>query len=228
MLLLVGELLITAGVVLGSYVVYELWFSNIAAKQTWTNSSNQVRTDFDSEFKKFLDKNPSVLPSQIDLTQTPKSGKAFGLLYVPKLWGTGRVVPIVEGVSDRDLASGLGHYPNTQLPNDTGNFAIAGHRATHGEPFGDFQLLEIGDEIVVETLAGKYVYELVGDIKVLPQDVWVIDSKPNVSSLANLPADSKLITLTTCDPRWSSEKRWIWFGVQKSFTSRAELEGAPT
>lgn len=223
-LLVVGELLITAGVVLGAYVVYELWVSNFAAKQTWSSSTNELQSEFDLQYKKYLEANPNMAPEKVDLTEEPKPGKSFALLYVPKLWGNSNAVPILEGTTDRELARGLGHYPETALPATEGNFAIAGHRATHGEPFAQFPLLAKGDEVTVETLAGKYTYTLVGDIKVLPEDVWVIDPRPAISVVESLPADAKLITLTTCDPRWSSEKRWIWFGVQKSFTPRAQLE----
>lgn len=223
-MLLVGELLITAGIVLGAYVAYELWVSNFAAKQTWSSSTNSLQTEFDDRFKEFLKANPTLAPEEIDLTQEPEKGEPFALLYVPKLWAKNKAVPILEGIADRDLAKGIGHYPETALPNEEGNFSIAGHRATHGEPFAQFQLLAKGDEVVVETLAGKYTYELVGDIKVTPEDVWVIDPRPAIPVVEALPTDAKLITLTTCDPRWSSERRWIWFGVQKSFTPRAQLE----
>lgn len=222
-LLLVGELLITAGFILGSYVVYELWVSNLTAQRTWTTSSANLTEEFSAEFKNYLVENP-VPPEKVEITQTPKSGKPFGLMYLPKLWAEERVVPIISGVSDSDLTKGLGYYPSTSLPGEIGNFAVAGHRATHGEPFADFPLLEVGDEVVVETFAGRYTYELVDDIKVMPEDIWVIGRRPNVPGVLALPEDAKLITLTTCDPRWSSEKRWIWFGVQKSFTSRYELE----
>lgn len=222
-LLLIGELLITAGFVLGSYVAYELWVSNFTAQRTWTTSSTDLTEEFSAEFKNYLAENP-IPPEKIEITQTPKSGKPFGLMYFPKLWASEKVVPIITGISDSDLAKGIGYYPNTSLPGEVGNFAVAGHRATHGEPFADFPLIEVGDEVIVETFAGRYVYELVDDIKVMPEDVWVIGSRPNVPGVMALPEDSKLITLTTCDPRWSSENRWIWFGVQKSFTSRYELE----
>lgn len=222
-LLVIGELLITVGFVLGSYVAYELWVSNLTAQRTWTTSTANLEDEFSAEFKNYLAQNP-IPPEKIELTEDPQSGKAFGLMYLPKLWSNNKAVPIITGITDRDLTKGLGYYPGTSLPGEVGNFAVAGHRATHGEPFADFPLLEVGDEVIVETLAGQYTYELVDDIKVLPQDVWVIGDRPNVPGVNALPEQAKLITLTTCDPRWSSEKRWIWFGVQKSFTSRYELE----
>ena len=222
-LLVIGELLITAGFILGSYVVYELWVSNLTAQRTWSATSTNLTEEFSAEFKNYLLENP-IPPEKVELTAEPEAGKPFGLMSVPKLWGKTKVVPIITGTNDQDLAKGLGYYSDTSLPSDIGNFAVAGHRATHGEPFADFPLLAKGDEVIVETIAGRYIYQLVDDVKVMPEDIWVIGRRPNIASLNSLPEDARLITLTTCDPRWSSEKRWIWFGVQKSFTSRYELE----
>ena len=58
------------------------------------------------------------------------------------------------GVSPADLKKGPGHYPETPLPGQLGNSAIAGHRTTYGQPFYDIDELDAGDEIVVTTLAG--------------------------------------------------------------------------
>ena len=223
LVLFVGEILLTAGMVFSGYVAYELWGSNLEAQQVWEDTTSQLKMEFDEEYEKYLDTNPTVTPEQFKLTKEPVKGKPFAMAYIPKLWGSNLVVPINEGVDDSDLVDGLGRYPSTQLPSSGGNFAIAGHRATHGEPFANFQILEVGDEVIVETLAGRYFYELVSDIKVLPEDVWVLESRPNIPALKSLPEDSQFITLTTCDPRRSSEKRWIWFGVMKSFTPRSEL-----
>ncbi len=220
-LAVVGELMITAGLVLGAYVVYELYVSNFAAEKTWSDSTIQLEDKFEADYRALIEANPGADP--VELVEDPKPGEAFGLLFVPKLWPANKPVPIREGIADRDLAKGLGHYSETALPGEVGNFAIAGHRATHGEPFAEFQTLAKGDEVIVETLLGRYVYSLVADVKVMPEDVWVISKRPSLPELDSLPADAKLITLTTCHPRWSSEERWIWFGVLKTFTPRAEL-----
>jgi sortase A len=221
---LLGEALLTAGIVIAGYFAYELWGSNLEAKQEWKSSTSELQEDFADEFMEKLAANPNISPEQMELTLDLQKGEPFAIASIPKLWGSELFLPINEGVDDADLVDGLGRYPSTQLPSSAGNFAIAGHRATHGEPFANFQFLGVGDEVIVETLAGKYFYELVDDIKVLPKDVWVLESRPNIPALNALPEDARLITLTTCDPRWSSEKRWIWFGVLKSFTPRSELE----
>jgi sortase A len=114
----------------------------------------------------------------------------------------------------------------TAFPGNAGNFAVAGHRATHGEPFARFDLLNEGDEVVVETVDGLFTYSLVTDSKVTPEDVWVVGPRPDIDQLKSLPPGSKIITLTTCDPRWSSENRWVWFGVLDSFVPRAEMKEA--
>lgn len=221
-LIVLGELLITAGLVLGLYVAYELWGSNFVSTQSWSSSVAALRDEFTKPTAQ-----PSVSQEPITLTEKPVAGKPFALLYVPKLWSNEHPVPIIEGTDDRDLARGIGHYTSTELSGEVGNFALAGHRATHGQPFAEFPRLAKGDEITVETLAGKYIYVLVADQKVTPEDVWVIDPKPANAQLDQLPSDSKLITLTTCDPRWSSERRWVWWGVLKSFTPRTESGVTP-
>jgi sortase A len=220
----IGELMITAGLVLGAYVVYELYVSNFAAEQTWSQSTDELEDQFDKESKELLKENPSLDLSNLVLE--PNQGQPFGFMLIPKLWASNKAVPILAGIADRDLARGLGHYSDTAMPGEEGNFSVAGHRATHGQPFAQFQNLAKGDEVIVETLAGRYVYSLVTDIKVTPTDVWVISPKPDLPELNALPADIKLITLTTCDPRWSSEFRWIWFGALQSFTPRSEIEAS--
>ena len=70
-------------------------------------------------------------------------GEAFALLRIPRL-GEDYRVPIVEGVSLEDLAAGVGHYPDTALPGEVGNFSVAGHRATNGEPFAYLDQLRNG------------------------------------------------------------------------------------
>ena len=71
---------------------------------------------------------------------------AFVLLRIPK-FGKDWEKPVVEGVGEDDLARGIGHYPQTQLPGQPGNFAIAGHRVTHGSPFRKLLELQKGDQV---------------------------------------------------------------------------------
>jgi sortase (surface protein transpeptidase) len=51
---------------------------------------------------------------------------------------------------------GPGHYEHTANPGELGNFAIAGHRAGHGAPFGDLDEIEVGDVVEIESATGVW------------------------------------------------------------------------
>ena len=135
---------------------------------------------------------------------------AFALMYVPRLADHVWATPVLEGINPLELDSGLGHYVGTALPGDQGNFAVAGHRATHGEPFAYFDHLQRGDRVYVRTLTSWFVYVLDKDLMVRPRDVWVIDPQPG--QLVHKVDSNNLISLVTCDPRWGSARRWVWWG----------------
>lgn len=140
----------------------------------------------------------------------PSTGKPFVLIRIPK-FGADWEKPVVEGVDADDLARGIGHYPQTQLPGQPGNFAIAGHRVTHGSPFRKLLELQKGDQVVVETAEAVYTYELDGsprDLTVKPTDTWVLDPVPGKSQT---PTHS-IITLTTCQDLFHSPDRSVAFG----------------
>jgi sortase A len=130
------------------------------------------------------------------------------LLFIPKIgvWG----VPIVAGVDDEALASGIGRYPNATPPGQPGNFALAGHRTANGEPFADIDELAEGDIVIVRTRSATYRYRLLDDIVVKPDKTWVIG---DVTERLGLEADTSIISLVTCSPKWSTEKRWVWWGA---------------
>ena len=99
---------------------------------------------------------------------------------------------VVAGVSPNDLKKGPGHYPDTPLPGQLGNAAIAGHRTTYGQPFFDVDKLVVGDEIVVTTLNGRYTYRVTGQEIVSPSDYQVV---------ATIDPSRATLTLTSCHPR---------------------------
>lgn len=127
---------------------------------------------------------------------------------------------IVAGVRAKDLASGVGHYPYTPLPGSTGNSAIAGHRTTHGQPFFELDQLVAGDEIVVTTVQGRFVYTVTGSKVVEPTDFSVLFGSP----------DESVLTLTTCHPRYSQKKRLVVSAVlaeDRSTGGGATIEYTP-
>lgn len=130
----------------------------------------------------------------------PIPGDALGLLRIPDI---GLEVAFVEGIGAGDLQRGPGHYPGTALPGSEGNVAIAGHRTTYGRPFWALDELEPGDRIYVRTVEGAFVYEVRWASVVAPDRLDLI-----------APTDEPSLTLTTCNPRFSSAERLVVRAVQ--------------
>jgi sortase A len=103
-----------------------------------------------------------------------------------------------------------------------GNFAVAGHRATKGEPFRKLDRMRRGDAIVVETRTTWLTY-VVDDTRIVtPQDTWVVNPVPGKR---NVKPTKRLLTLTTCHPRWASTHRMIVFAHLES--KKSKKDGAP-
>jgi len=158
-----------------------------------------------------------VRQSQLGAEQAPADGQPFGLLRAPA-WGADYQVGLVQGVSQDDLAIGPGHYPDSAMPGDVGNFALAGHRGPPGEPFNDIDKLVDGDELVVETAQSVYVYRVTGHAIVSPHEVDVIAPVPRQPG--QRPSQA-VMTLTACHPKWSSAQRWVTWAVLVSSTPKA-------
>ena len=124
----------------------------------------------------------------------------------------------VAGVSVQDLRHGIGHFPNTPLPGQLGNAALAGHRTSHLAPFEDLDTLQIGDEIQIFTSIGDaYAYNVTDMFVVNPSDYQVVtDTDPNVATL----------TLITCTPKYTSQQRLVIKAVLDP--SRGSPVGQPT
>lgn len=178
----------------------------------WTNAMAERRAD--AERRDLLDAWSTPEPMESRLPPTLDTGEGFALLSIPRLRDKVWDLPVLHGVGDDELRSGVGHYPESARPGETGNFALAGHRTSHGEPFTGFDELRAGDEVIVRTTAGRFVYTLVRDAVVAPEETWVVSSR---ASLAVGAVGEPIITLVTCTPKWSTSQRWVWWGVlQKS------------
>ncbi|WP_167005734.1 class E sortase [Mumia sp. ZJ430] len=146
-------------------------------------------------------------------------GEAMAVLRIPR-FGKDFEVPVVEGVDDSALTSGVGHFPDTQRPGQLGNFAVAGHRITNGQPFKDFPDLRAGDTVHVETRTHVYTYELRGsgtDTIVDFSDIWVIapvpeKAKDRPGGRSKAKPREALLTLTTCSEIFHTDNRSVVFG----------------
>lgn len=112
---------------------------------------------------------------------------------------------VVEGTSNKALNTGAGHYPNTPLPGEPGNVAIAGHRTTYGKPFANLEILKQGDKVILETPFAKHTYEVIGAFGG-HQNPWVVAA--NDWSVAEQVPES-MLTLTTCHPKGSDRQRLV-------------------
>jgi sortase A len=125
-------------------------------------------------------------------------GDAIGELRIPRI---DLDKAVVAGVSVPDLKKGPGHFPQTPMPGELGNAAIAGHRTTYGGPFLHLDELEPGDEIVwVNLYSQEFVYRVTGSEIVKPSQGEVINT---------LDPDVATLTLVTCDPVRTSKNRLI-------------------
>lgn len=136
------------------------------------------------------------------------TGDPLTRIIIPKL---GVEAMVVEGTSQAALRAGAGHYPNTPLPGETGNVAIAGHRVTYGRPFNRVDELKVGDEIKLETPLAMHTYRVVahpGEAQApCPNGAcWVTDPH-DWGAVSDLPG--KMLTLTTCHPKGSARQRLI-------------------
>lgn len=233
-----ADVLITVGALVLLFAVYQLWWTNVQAARATASARTDIAASWEAATSPVVTVSPPAdagsaagsesgsseapLPDTPETQAVPPIGKGFALMSIPRLADSVWEMPVIQGVSADELAKGIGHYPDTALPGQIGNFATAAHRATNGEPFKDFDRLKKGDRVVVETQDGWFVYELEKDKIVLPSDTWVIDPVPGDPGA--IPTEA-LITLTTCNPRWASYERWIWWGTLVE--TRDRTQGPP-
>ncbi len=153
----------------------------------------------------------------------PPYGQAFGVAYIPR-FGLTYQRPIAEGTGTDVLDTlGLGHYQHTALPGQEGNFALAGHRQTNGAVLDRVEEIQQGDHIYVQTVQGYYTYTVYETKIVDPTDVGVIAPDPDNPTAQD--TTKRLLTLTTCHPRYGDTHRYV---VHASFDSWRPLSaGAP-
>jgi LPXTG-site transpeptidase (sortase) family protein len=200
-----GELLITVGLVLGLFVVYSLWWTNVVADRAADKQADKVR---DSWSQGSGDGGGSGGPATYD------SKDGIGFLHVPAM--SGDEILVEKGTSMKVLNDGVaGYYTDpvkATLPTSgkKGNFSLAAHRDGHGAKFHGIHRIEKGDPIVFETKDTWYVYKTYA---ILPET-----SKYNVDVLGKIPKESgrkkagHYITLTTCTPVYTSKYRYIVWG----------------
>ncbi|HEX6871360.1 MAG TPA: class E sortase [Micromonosporaceae bacterium] len=203
----IGEFLITAGLILLLFSGYEIWgkAAIVSAKQNELDAA--LNRLWDEQPPVGTPDNPGPSPSPTNGTASkPPPGWAIARLYIPTL---GKHWVVVEGVEPKDIAYAPGHYPRSAMPGQVGNFSVAGHRSP--AIFWDLDLLKAGkgdsgDVIVVETRSRYYVYRVTQKLIVLPSQSEVVAPNPYDPGAA---PSQRLLTLTTCNPKWDNTHRLI-------------------
>jgi sortase A len=203
--------MITFGVVVLLFVVYELWGTGLETARAQNRAQERIADAWrgGGPDPVPVDKQtgePSTKPVKI----TP--GADLAIIRVPR-FGKGYTWVIGEGTGREQLKKGPGHYAGTELPGEVGNFVISAHRTTYQAPFNKVDLLKPGDAVVIETRNQWFTYRVTDADIVRPDQVEVTlpvpyqpDAKPS----------KRLITLTTCHPKFSARERYIVFGELES------------
>lgn len=198
----VGQTLITAGLVLLLFCAYELWITGLYTKHQ--------QHDLAKGLEKTWEQAPPVPVASKPLRPLPyEVGKGVARIWFPTLGKDVHYV-VVEGVSREDLKKGPGHYPTSARFGAVGNVVISGHRTTYLAPFNRVDELHTGDPVVVETQGFWFTYKVTSETVVKPTAIEV--TYPVPGHLGQKPTQ-RLLTLTTCNPKYSARTRLIVHGV---------------
>jgi sortase A len=243
----VGEVFITAGMVVLLFVVYEVYITDIFSAHKQASATSALDKEWDTVVGAGAG-GGSARQNHYDLSD----GSGIAKIYIPSL-GEDYHYTVIEGTTQADLAIGPGHYPGSALPGRPGDFAIAGHRVSEGAPFNEMDLVQSCDAIVIETQSDWYVYRMlpkadevtgwatgkgataqcsgpngegkvqplggvyaqtVGQEIVQPTEGDVVATVPHHNGLKIAPAqEASLLTLTTCNPKFSAKQRMIVHAV---------------
>lgn len=209
----IGRTLITAGTLILLFVAYQLWGTGLQEAK----SQDQLAKEFDQKIEQVNQTSTTTTTAPATTTSTstpdgtlepvkprtadlplPEPGDAIAKIRIPAI-GVTRTV--VESVALSQLKRGPGHYPETPLPGQKGNVAIAGHRTTYGQPFHNIDKVRNGDDIIFQTDQGTFTYKVTGTIIVRPDQVEILEDK----------GDNR-VTLIACHPKYSAAKRLIVIG----------------
>ncbi|MFE3162931.1 class E sortase [Streptomyces sp. NPDC059224] len=199
----VSELCITIGTLIVLFVVYVLFWTGVKADSVMHDQIDQLQRQWSDSAAVHPTAGASAAPAA---PAAYHYGRPFAIMYIPRFGFTWNK-PVLEGTGTDVLKKGLAHYARTARLGQEGNFAVAGHRRTYGDPFLDFPRLRRGDAIVLTDGTTWFTYRIdKGPYKTVPTDVEVIDPVPRKSGYTR---PGRYLTLTTCDPEWGHSHRLI-------------------
>jgi len=205
-----GLLLVLAGLALGAYVAWQVWGTNVVSQRTHRALVEDVERAWAREDA-----------GTDEVAVDTGKGRVSAIVRIPR-FGEDYAVPLLEGTTDEVLAAGFGRFTSGVEPGQRGNFALAAHRVTHGEPLRSMPDLEPGDEVVVQTREWTYTYVLDtgGEDLTVPFTAgWVLDDVPENPDGGIQPDQEpgqRLLTLTTCSELFHTDDRLVAFGHLES------------
>jgi sortase A len=218
-----GELLITAGVLVFLFLGWQLWLNDLIVGDQQNHEAASIVKTWDAAGDPARE-TPTVVDYGDPIVEdAPANAKTFAVMYVPR-FGADWTRQIAEGVGVADVLNTkrIGHYPTTQMPGAVGNFAVAAHRLTYGAPFRDIDQLQIGDKIYVATKDGYYSYVFRNLEYVNKHGVGVLDPVPQLPAV---DPTQRLLTLMSCNPKYSVAERIVAYAVFDSW--RPISDGPP-
>jgi sortase A len=205
-----GEIFLTVGVIGLLFISYLIWGTAWRAE----SAQRQLSSELNQEWQQAPLRGDAAgaSPEQFDVA----TGQPFAFITIPAFGSHWRFT-LIQGTALAQLDLSPGHVPGTQWPGQAGNFAVAGHRVTAGNPFWSLPSLHAGDLVDIETRLNDYTYRVTGEQRVLPTDLGVLDPVPGHPGQR---PTQRLITLITCDPAWTGTHRVIVTGVLVSARPR--------
>lgn len=234
-----SELCVTAGTLIVLFVVYVLFWTGVTADSAMDGELEKLRESWSepgdggpagpegADGAEGADGGPGSGSEAPEPPAAYRDGKAFAVMHIPR-FGRDWRKPVLEGTGTGTLKRGLGHYTGTARLGATGNFSVAGHRRTYGDPFKDFPELRPGDAVVVSDGTTWYTYTIDRrPYRTLPGDTGVIDPVPDPADedAAGYTGPGRYLTLTTCEPEWGHSHRLIAWGHLTS--TRPVADGKP-
>ncbi|MFF7703421.1 class E sortase [Streptomyces lydicus] len=203
-----SEICVTAGALIVLFVVYLLFWTGVRADSAMDGEIGRLRHQWSAGPAAAAGRTPAPgeHPAPAARPRRYAPGASFAVMYIPRL-GPDWAKPVLEGTGTDVLQRGLGHYDTTAHLGEVGNFSVAGHRRTYGDPFKDFPELRPGDAVVLTDGTTWFTYRIDNrPYTTLPGDIGVIDPVPRKSGF-NGPG--RYLTLTTCEPEWGHSHRLI-------------------
>lgn len=219
--LVLGAVLLLAG----TAVIGKLGYETVWKDRQALIVERELRAQLIEQWKQ-QETQPEEKPGPADSSNTIGEttrplGRGFAVIHIPRLGSTWNRV-IVEGVTLPDLDGTLGHFPDSQSPGEVGNFALAGHRMTHGAPMKDINKMVEGDNIYVETADRWFTYTVTSHKIIKPTDIDVTYPVPFKKGVA--PTKATMV-ITACHPQWSASQRYALFAELTDV--RLKLMGKP-